>query len=568
MTSAFCGSCGAAVTTPFCPTCGKPTVLPGAGAVDPVEAVGAVEDDRTVVRPPEFPVAPVAPAPVAPAAPAPPPYVPPGQPMAPPPMMPPPAVPPSRPPSAPPSPTPVVNPFASWQVRDIAADLGAVLLLFISLNLPWDYGRGGERGVHEINDQWWVILSLLVSMASLVLPYLGASRAIPALTPAMVRLIKLACLVPVLACLVHLVVLELVHLDDPVQGGIGTGAAMLVLGALLAAQPRAYDDIAGGERMWQGARTATLVAGVALMLVTWAVEMVRFVLSDPVADGWLGGTGVALLCGASVLYLAIPFGSIGMLAIGGRRAWELLLVAGVATYLFVAVVGRGSGGGSATTFDGGGGTPAFHSVNVEKLSRDPDTSFLFIPEAAGTFLLAAAAALMLGRWRRQVAAPDQATRATEWLGVGRAAAGFGSIALGVLLAYWTVAVVLSATQNNTDPDASTIVEMVLVLAMAALGGIAAAALGRPTGRFLAVCLAVTWFVLGVILVSVMAGAEASGGWGATTTSTPTETFLCLTLPIVLLLAVTAPPSLRRTFGPLLPQSWTNPQPPHAHGFTR
>lgn len=529
----FCSNCGSEVSLPFCSQCGTPTGLPRPGALPSApESQQSVPEDEafaTVVRLPPGPADPAPPAP-----PPPPAY----QPMSAPPQGPPPGFNPR------PSGPVLANPFAGVTVRDIVTDVAASVLLLVSIALPWDLSRGR---VEEVNDHWWVVLSVLISFASLVVPYVGRMRIVPPLTPAYSRLVKGALAAPLALSLLALFAVELVNLTDAAEGGLGTGAAMAAAGALLAAQPRSYDEAPQVETLWARARTALLWVGVVLLLGTLAIDIVRFVTSDQVlGDSFfkLAAWQVVLIVLAALLSAAIPWG-LSFIAIwrtgpvvGGR-----VLTAAVSCFLFVSVFGRADDviGGDFDASD----VPLFYGVSIEKLTDEPGG----IPQGAGLLFLVAAVAILVRR--RNVAEP---ANASEWIATARVISLCAGVASFVALVLNGVGLALAAINDvSVDLSGQSIAALVV---LALTGGIAwaiVAVLGRSDmPAVLAVALAGGWILLGFVFAGLTNGDSAEIGLVTLFTAvTITEVFLMFGVPTTVLVALLVPASVRAERGPLI-----------------
>ena len=131
-------------------------------------------------------------------------------------------------------PSPRPNPFVGIPVTDYLRDGGALLLLLISLALPWfledfDIVRGAGR--IEV-----VLLSLL-SVLTIGLTYLARAGVFPSsVTVNTVMLLRTLGNAPYILLVLVYLVIDMVSGDSP--SGVGYSAALGLAGALLAAQPR------------------------------------------------------------------------------------------------------------------------------------------------------------------------------------------------------------------------------------------------------------------------------------------------------------------------------------------
>jgi len=170
------------------------------------------------------------------------------------------------------------NPFVGVPVSDYLRDGGALLLLLVSLALPWffhDYEV--VRGAGRIE----VVLLTLLSVLTISLTYLARGGLFPSgVTVNTVMLLRTLANAPyVLMVLVYLV-LDIASGDDPT--GLGTAAALGLAGALLAAQPRQSEvgPLAPGApvgRLWYAIALGYGVLAVILTLVTLVSTLIASV---------------------------------------------------------------------------------------------------------------------------------------------------------------------------------------------------------------------------------------------------------------------------------------------------
>jgi hypothetical protein len=420
----------------------------------------------------------------------------------------------------------VVNPFAGVPVGDYVRDAAAAVCLFATLGKPWDVDGDGT-------DHWWVILSALVAVASLAIPYVAASRVVPGLGRDQAQLLKLAANAPLLVCVVAAIVNDLVHATDFIDGGLGPGVALALAGALLAAQPRAADEdvaLRDDPRWW--AVTCTVV--VAAVVVSVA-QFAAFVLRDLTGEGFLLDEPAQLmsLLVAPLLLVLVVYGWSAREAV--TRHFSGVLVVGTAGLTAAAV--------ALLTGDAGDGV--FNAYSGFGLVERWDSPF------GGAFILSAAGALAVSRPSLRMARP--AHPVTGWLHTARRA--FGLVAAGSVLV--AISIVLDLIAADTYPG-TAIADIVLWLVVAVASGVVVALLsGATLNRLAVVSLACAVPVVGIVLVAV-----GRSGDDFTVFLGPATTALLFTLPALAICALTIPAPVRRTYGPLLPERAVPP--PGAH----
>ena len=125
----------------------------------------------------------------------------------------------------------MANPFLGVPVGDYVRDAAAVVLLFALLGKPWDLD--GDASGH-----WWVVLSALVAITSIAVPYVAKAGAVPGLGRDQALLLKVALNVPLLVSAFAAVVNDLVNATDFLDGGIGSAVGIALTGSALAVRPR------------------------------------------------------------------------------------------------------------------------------------------------------------------------------------------------------------------------------------------------------------------------------------------------------------------------------------------
>ena len=258
-----------------------------------------------------------------------------------------------------------MNPFAGWPVSDYVRDGVALVALLTALNMPWDL-----RG--DSSDRWWVIIAILVSAASLAVPYIGRAGLIPGWTRQHLRLTKLAMFVPMLASVLAGLVNELIHVGDSFDGGVGSGVAVALFGGVMAVSPRAADEEPNhpADPLWVGLTKTSVVGALLLGIATFGA----FFIEDLTGDGYLLDdipTLLAIVLAFPVMF-AVVAGAPGVGTVSLRVPSRRVFVVVGATVLTAAVM--------ATSNDGAG---LIGANRAEKW----DTP------VAGLFVLAAATAL-------------------------------------------------------------------------------------------------------------------------------------------------------------------------------
>ena len=442
------------------------------------------------------------------------------------------------------SPRTMGNPLAGVPVADYLRDVGAVLLLFFSLALPWDFsGDAAER--------WWVVVSILLCLAALTAPYVAATRAVPGFGPFQSQLVKLLLALPLLGSTLAAVVNELINaastdglsgifVDGSVRGGgVGAAVGVALAGAALAVQPRRSEEPRDhrDDRYW---RSATAVAGVAALVITGAVAVASLIwfLDDS------GG-----LTGLFVLYLlALVVGTAGLVALVAGVPLVGALRGSVPAARVLAVV-----------------TLTVAGVSIIGTAGDePNGSFLMPPVETwngflgGTFLLLLAGSLAVSRPVQRL---DEHYQAWAWI----TAAGHALViaAIGVAAEAGIVLALLVAAEVDPGEWVTAVVGCLLGLVGAGVMLAARARLGvltqsRPT---------VVGLLAGVVVVDAVAVALILTNDALTLYSSFAlngyEVGIWLTLPAFAAACLVAPSSVRRALGPLVPEraGWAYDQTP-------
>ena len=501
MSNVFCGNCGVqAIGGNFCRNCGSPLQPPA-----------DTEPTQPLPLPP-VPSEPVPPSPYyQPPAPAPtyqqptyqqptyqqPTYQQPTYPQPPAPQY----------PSAPA--VPLVNPFAGVTLTDLARDLGALVLLFGALALPWDLAADGP---HDGSGRWWVVIATLVSALSVAVPYLVRSNAIPGWGAPQSRLVKYVAAVPYLASVLAVLVNHLIHVNDDYEGIFGPAVGVGLAGALLAAQARASDQEPTGaaDRAWRSTVFTLIGAGAAVVAASVLIDLATD-LGDAFSTTSLIGVAVVVLT-SYVVVVAIPF--VGFL--NGGREWGRVLA--------------GAGFGIvATQFLGG--------------ASDEDPLFLpaleGVKDIFGIFLIAAGTALLVSRpvQRRLVTQPP----IESWVRTARYASTVAAAALALSAAGRLL--VLIAADRTAGSEIVTLVLLVLGAGSALLIGVLLG--GNPDQARRAV-LALVGGILLLAVVEIAVG--RSGEWGYAISAA--ETVGWFVLPGLIAFSLLYPAEIRATFQPI------------------
>ena len=180
-------------------------------------------------------------------------------------------------------PSPRPNPFVGIPVSDYLRDGGALLLLLISLALPWffdDYEV--VRGAGRIE----VVLLALLSVLTIAITYLARAGVFPSsVNVNTVMLLRTLANAPYILLVLVYLVIDMVSGDSP--SGLGYSAAFGLAGALLAAQPRQSEvgTLAPGApigRTWYGIALGygALAAVVALISLVFSLIATSEYFSD------------------------------------------------------------------------------------------------------------------------------------------------------------------------------------------------------------------------------------------------------------------------------------------------
>ena len=449
---------------------------------------------------------------------------------------------------------PAVNPFKGIATGDFVRDGVAVLVLLLSLSLPWDWqgswaDDGRSRSLVE------VLLITLLSVISVAVPYVARAGVFPATwTVAHTRWLRIGLNAPYVVLVVIYLILGLVSTDDQPFGAnitIGTGMALGLAGALLAAQPRDHelDAQTGGAvaSLWRLVLTViggAIALGYLASLVWLLVDLTKNTDSLPVVDTI--GMVIQLL-GAAALALT----PVVMVVLKGSRPWRRALLT-VATSLTV-VFFFGSGDGSTL--------PSFESLRAMAHSFAGGVSPWSTWVGLGTLLVPAAAAVASSSAVTRTLTPLDDAR--SW--IGSAAAELWLVAgIAVLAVVSSVTLLAGELSDYVGSTAGDVTTIILGLAVAGAAVWAALQLQQETvqARFAGTLAVGIAFVLGIVILAVAPGADSSRMVSAG------HLLLAFGLPAGALIALYGPRPVREAFAsqraatvPAGPPAWQGGQPP-------
>lgn len=454
------------------------------------------------------------------------------------------------PPTAPPAARSAGNPLAGVTVRDVVLDVLALVLLLTSLALPWDVssssGIAGSSGWNDVHDRWWAVLSLVIAVFGIAVPYLGATRAVPGLTRQLCLLVKLLTVAPAAVSIFCLVLFECIHVTNDDKGGIGAGGVMLLLGALLVLVPRTFDDLPGLHRGARAAGSVLYALAAVAVVGSVAANVIRVFTTDDLS-GFAQGWTRAVVALAMVVF-ALPVLVVSIASVRSGSVWTPVAAALLAAYLFTSFSNE-----TRSSSD----LPTFFSIGGEKLSLSGIDSYLIGAIGVGgigasALLLAAATALLAGRWHAAEQTVEQ--RAAWWVRVA-STAGFFAAGVGALLLVHNTAVyvISKANHGHSHVNGTWIACMVLLAVTTVLAGLTGLFAQRfAQQKVLPVAVAGAWFFLGFVLAIVTSTADRlSLGASILTPMTMPEVCAVLFVPLLVLGALTVPTAVRRTYGPVI-----------------
>lgn len=413
------------------------------------------------------------------------------------------------------APMAIANPIEGVPVADFVLDAASAACLLAAFALPWD--MAGDAA-----DKWWVVLSLLVSMASLAFPYIGAARVVPEFTRAHVRLAKRLAAVPFAASLAALLINEVTHVRDDFEGGVGVAAAMGLSGVLLAASPRHNDQDPARPAPLAGrvGFMALGVIGVILGVIGALGFFIQLVTDDFTNVRPLDLIVIGLYVVLWLIVLTHPF----VRALGGSRPWARVLATSTFTILAVAVLSDDDGDG------------VFGLTTVAKWDS--------LTVLGSMFLVGAGA---IGVARTSVTLNRNGVHPFYvWISTARAALVTAALALA------TVAVALFLRMvDSEDFTGLGITTAIILAALATANIVASSMLGTvQTQRLLILGILGAVELMALIVVSI--GHEDR-------ILTPLDGIVAsalFVLPALAVWALTVPAVMREHLGPLLPSHLT------------
>ncbi|MFJ4105954.1 DUF7937 domain-containing protein [Oerskovia enterophila] len=403
------------------------------------------------------------------------------------------------------SPSAPANPFAGIPVSDYVRDGVAALLLFVSLTMPWDFAN-------RASDKVEVILVSVLSLLSLALPYLARTGVLPTTwTVHTTRRVRLLANAPYGLLVAVYVVLDLVNgTAGNGWGGLGTGLALGLAGAVLAAQPRQaelgpVDQDRAVSQTW-----VKVLIGIGALAVVGAV--VAFVFSLTLGLGVVGIFARLVVAALAVGLVGLPVWGI----LRKQESWRLVLVGLGIALVVLYVLNTGS-----------------FLVSYESL-RGGQFGLLLIPAAAAVAASPAVA-------RSTASASPVAT----WVAVAVDTLDLVLVVAAVL----TLQAILWLAAGLSG--VVVILALVLGLLMVGVSLVARRALARDavSGRTLALGGAGVVAVLGIVLLIVVAN-QSGLGIGVGTDLL----LLAFGLPAITAFALTVPAEVRTHFAENRPTS--------------
>lgn len=456
------------------------------------------------------------------------------------------ALPPQAPPAHPPQPgwaapghpgmapaRPKVNPFLGWPVGDYLRDAAAAFFLFATLGMPWTLD-----GRDWANAKWWVVIGVLLSVASLALPYVHKAQLIPNWTAVHSRLAKLGANLPLLIGVLAALVNEFINLTEDRAGGLGAGIGMALAGVTLALLPRqAEEPGTGDDGLWNTSAYAAAIAAVLVGTALWVFAIVAgrdFVFEEMLFFFKL------LLVSPVLLLVMLGWPLIGLLQ--GSAAWRRVFASVSFTVLAIALLSLADDGGALFAW------PPGDRIWLEGES-------LFFP---GTFLIGAAAGLSVARSLARRTG-EQTEPVGEWQKTASSALMLTTAFSGVSL----IALIIGIVQDSDDL-AAPIVLAVLIVLIGTAAGFALAQVGNAR-QHRVVLLGVLGGVVLVGFIAMVVANESDTEIGNIFTgpSLPVTAWLVaawVVLPTLAIYALTVPKDVRTAWGPLIPPQQFDAQP--------
>lgn len=414
------------------------------------------------------------------------------------------------------------NAFANVPASDYVTDGLAVILLLVSLSLPW---AAKDATIGTAGDVAWVLPVTLLSVLALALPYLARFGVLPSTwTVHSTRKVRIWANLPYLVAVVVHLVLDGAGLAG--YQGIGTAAALGLAGAVLSATPRRCElgpvgTDHGASALWWKLSVGFAVA-MAVLILTWiALFSVEFFKLSSISTA--GGIKTYILVVVEALAVGFLILAPALLTISGRSvAWR-----NVTTTLGVVV--------TVVFFMGGPEQVALETLQ-SAVGRD-----LLAATGAGVVLVPAVAAILASPAVSR--ALRQQHEVTNWLTTGNAALRYIAITSGVLIVVSAVALV------NGLALAAGITAIVLLLVTLVLSLVADKAMLKniAEGRRVALVVAGVTAILGLCLLATSPVAPLLRWLGSDSALTWAHVLLALGLPLLTFIALTGPASVREFF---------------------
>lgn len=388
-------------------------------------------------------------------------------------------------------------------VGDLIRDVAAIAAAFAALTVAWDPVRNGS-------DRWWVVVAVLLLVASLGVPYLHRFGLTGGLPVKQVRWIVAGANVPALLSILVAVVDTVARVGSGEPVGLGGGVILLSAATVLAIAPRAGEPITAHASSWwvliaRGLGALALVVAVLTTVVHLVFD--DFAWSEPAVTIVIV---VYQLGGVAVLF-AVP--------------WFQGLKGSVAGLVIAIVVGA--------------------TIAVTEILADTSQVFqaqFALPEEPVTmafFLVVATAAALASR--PLLIRARRGDGVEEWVDLAKLALGLAAAGAG-LQAMLAIAGSSIAGLWDGPRVAVAILMAVIVLVCGLLTGLLSQDAGR--GRAPAVLAASLVVVLGIVTITV---ADRSGAGYVIDWSTVAS---FVVLPLVAIGALVVPSGVRQRFGPL------------------
>ena len=423
------------------------------------------------------------------------------------------------------------HPFASIPTRDYVTDAVSLILLLVSLGMPWTVKDGG---LLNASDVAWVLPATLLSVLSLALPYLARFGAVPATwTVHSTRKVRVAANLPLAIAVVAQYVLDVADVGG--YHGVGTAAALGLAGAALAASPRSAElgpldhDRAATGTWWRV--SGVLAALSAIALVTWIALFIVGFFSLDRAPEMLGWKYFGLRLTEIIVVGAIIMVPIARALLSRSTAWRNVSIALAAVLVVLFFLSAENPSHMPVE-----SLRSFYGVRIDTLTG---AGILFVP---------AFGAIMASPAVRRGLAP--AHPVTNWLTTANASFTYVSVTAGGLI-------VLTGLALADGLAWGVGITAIVLLAIAlVLGRVADRALlaNIANGRRVAIAVAVLIAVIGIALLS-SADVNTRLIWvGTDGTLTWAVLALAFGLPIAALTALTVPSCVREFFDANPPSS--------------